>query len=105
MKKIFYLASLIALMLTSIGCISQIRPFDEYVAGWVGKPVADLIVAKQRPGSFASKSGWKEKRYVLANGNWVYVSPEKAECLVHWEINSQDIIAGYHVEGRGCDWR
>lgn len=90
------------LLITSFGCVSQIPSFNEFVNGWVGKSISDLMVAKQRPGSFASRTGWKDRRYELENGNWVYVSPDSEGCIVHWEINSKGTIVGYKVEGNRC---
>ena len=84
--------------------MSQIRPFNEYVNGWVGKPISDLKAAKQRPGSYASRIGWKDQQYKLENGNWVYVSPEREGCVIYWEVNSQGVIVGYRAEGGRCDW-
>lgn len=89
-------------VVSSLGCMSQIRPFPEYAEGWVGTSVDRLIEAKDRPGSYASRVGWKDKRYELGNGNWVYVSPERADCTVHWEVNSSRIIVGYRTEDEGC---
>lgn len=105
MKKISYLGCLGVALLSSLGCVSQIRPFEEYVAGWIGKPLAELTVAMQRPGSFASRTGWKEEQYKLPNGNLVYVSPERSDCLIHWEISSRNIIIGYRTEGTHCNWK
>ena len=104
MVKITVAIIFCTLLVVSFGCASQIRPFNEYVNGWVGKPISDLVVAKQRPGSFASRIGWKDRRYVLENGNWIYVSPEREGCIVHWEINTKDIIVGCKVEGSRCNW-
>lgn len=104
MKKVLGVICFGSLILISLGCMSQIRPFNEYVNGWVGKPIADLIAAKQRTGSYSSRTGWKDRQYKLESGNWVYVFPEREGCIVHWEVNSQDIIVSYHTEGARCDW-
>lgn len=104
MKKIFVIFPVIAMLLVSFGCMSQIRPFPEYANGWIGKPINRLIIATKRPGSFASRTGWREKQYKLENGNWVYVSPEREGCVVHWEVNPQDIIVNYRTEGDHCDF-
>lgn len=103
--KTLVVISLNALFFTSFGCMSQITAFSEYANSAIGSPIDTLIEAKQRPGSFASRAGWKDKRYKLENGNWVYVSPEREGCIVHWEINSQGIIVGYSVEGSRCNWK
>lgn len=92
----------IVLLLIPLGCMSQIRPFEEYAGGWVGKSVDRLIEASRRPQSYASRTGWQEKRYELGNGNWVYVSPEREGCIVHWEVSRQGTIVGYRTEGGRC---
>jgi hypothetical protein len=46
---------------------------EDHAEEWVGEPIADLIEAKHKPDSYASKSGWKEQRYDVKNGHWVYV--------------------------------
>lgn len=84
--------------------MSQIPPFTEYASRAIGSPIDSLIAAKRRPGSFASRTGWKEQKYKLENGNWVYVSPEREGCIVHWEVNPQDFIVGYRTEGDRCDF-
>lgn len=104
MKKILGVLSFSALLLTSFGCMSQIQPFKEYANSAIGRPVGILIATKQRPGSYASRAGWKDKQYQLESGNWVYVSPEREGCIVHWEVNPQGIIVGYRTEGGRCDW-
>jgi len=92
----------ISLMVTSFGCASQIPPFNEYAARWIGEPVDRLIKLSERKDSYASSIQWQDKRYELGNGNWVYVSPERRDCIVHWEVNSSRIIVGYRTEGDRC---
>ena len=92
------LLSVVALFLAA--CVTTVEDFAQ---SWVGEPVSDLIEAKHKPDSYAAKIGWKEQRYDLRNGNWVYVSPSKEGCLVHWEVNPRGIIVGYHTEGNLCD--
>ncbi|MEQ6342581.1 MAG: hypothetical protein M3A44_13290 [Gammaproteobacteria bacterium] len=104
MKKVFYVIPLNILSITLFGCMSQIRPFTEYVNGVVGQPINSYIEAGARPGSYASRIGWKDRRYKLENGNWVYVAPEREGCIIHWEVNPQGIIVGYRTEGNRCDW-
>lgn len=103
MKKLFSIIQVLAILLVLFGCMSQIRPFPEYANGWIGKSIDRLIIATRRPGSFASRIGWKEKQYKLENSNWVYVSPEREGCIVHWEVNPEGIIVGYRTEGERCD--
>jgi hypothetical protein len=56
----------------------------------------------KRPDSYASKIGWKETTYPLANGYYVFVEPLSKECSVHWDINPRDKIVGYRAIGSGC---
>jgi len=98
------LLTILLLLAVLVGCMSQIRPFSEYADGWLGKPITDLVDAKARPGSYASRTGWQERKYALPNGNWVYVSPEREGCVMHWEVTSNGSIVGYRTEGNRCDW-
>lgn len=82
-----------------IGCGSQIVSIDEATKHWVGRPIKELKEILSRRGSYASRIGWKEKNYPLANGNWVYVEPDSNNCFVHWEVNPNGIIVGYKLEG------
>jgi hypothetical protein len=84
------------------GCSSRIS-IEEHSNEWVARPLAELKQEMKRPDSYASKIGWKEATYVLANGNFVYIEPISADCSVYWEINSGDIIIGYTAKGIGCD--
>lgn len=93
----------LSLILLLSGCVSQIQPFREYTNSWIGEPVDRLMAAKHRPQSFASRTGWKEKKYKIDNG-WVYVSPETEGCIIHWHVNQEGIIVSYHTEGTRCDW-
>lgn len=94
----------VTLMVVAAGCVSQIRPFKQYADEWVGEPITRLAAAKNRSGSYASRSGWQDNNYKLDNGNWVYVSPEKEDCIVHWEVNPSGVIVGYRTEGNRCNW-
>lgn len=104
MKNMLGIISFSILLSISFGCMSQITPFAEYTKNAIDSPIDNLIAAKQRPGSYASRIGWKDRRYELENGNWVYVSPEREGCIIHWEVNPQGIIVGYRTEGGRCDW-
>lgn len=84
------------------GCVSQIVSVEEYRRDWVGQPVAELKIIIDRPTSHASRMGWKESTYKLADGNRVYVTPERTDCYIHWEINQQGIIVNSRTEGKRC---
>jgi hypothetical protein len=56
----------------------------------------------KNPDSYASKIGWKETTYPLANGNFIYIEPVSADCLIHWEINQNGIIIGYQSIEKYC---
>jgi hypothetical protein len=75
---------------------------DEHGREWIARPLTELKQEMNRPDSYASKKGWKETTYSLANGNYVYVEPIFDDCLVHWEVNSGGIIIGYQAKGNGC---
>ena len=83
------------------GCASQID-VDEHSREWIARPISELKQEVNRPDSYASKKGWKETTYPLADGNYVYVEPIGDDCLMHWEINSGGIIIGYQAKGNGC---
>lgn len=58
---------------------------------------------RERPAdSYASRIGWKEKSYLLDNGNWMYVYPIRPDCNVHFEVNTKGIITGFKTEGTEC---
>lgn|SRR5208283_3241812 len=83
------------------GCATQIS-VEDHSREWVARPLSELKQEMNRPDSYASKSGWKETTYPLANGNYVYVEPLREGCSVHWEVNSKDIIIGYDAKGNDC---
>jgi|SRR5208283_2947727 len=83
------------------GCATPVA-VEEHSSQWIARPVAELKQEMNRPDSYASKIGWKETTYSLANGNYVYVEPLREDCFVHWEINSGGIIIGYQAKGEGC---
>ncbi len=83
------------------GCASQIDA-DAYSSEWIARPLSELKQEMNRPDSYASKKGWKETTYYLADGNYVYVEPIGDDCSVHWEINSAGVIIGYRAKGNGC---
>ncbi len=80
------------------GCASQTTREDR-MTSWITRPLSELKQEMNRPDSYATKVGWKESTYQLANGNVVYIEPVSIDCSVHWEINQGGIIIGYQVKG------
>jgi len=85
--------------LFAVSCLSQIVSIEDYTKNWIGKPIERKKKSTLRPESYASRIGWKEKTYQLDNGNWVYVEPDSKNCFIHWEVNPQEIIFAYKLEG------
>ena len=97
----FNVAWLLLYIILLYGCASQVSL--EYLnRDWITRPLSELKQEMKSPDSYASKIGWKETTYPLANGNFVYVEPVSADCSVHWEINQDGIIIGYQAKGNGC---
>lgn len=93
----------ICLSLIVSGCfVSQIPKFEDYSSQVIGTPVNDLRERSNRPQSYASRIGWQENTYNLSDGNWVYVSPVRPDCIVHWMVNKEGIIYDYKTEGERC---
>ena len=88
-------------------CVSQILPVDEWAKGWVGEPVQRLIKLAERPRDPTrdpvAKFLWKPNAYTLSNGNSVYIRQVAKDCFVHFEVNRDQIIVGYRLEGTTCD--
>lgn len=82
------------------GCVSQIASLDDYVKGWIGRPIEEHKMILARPTSYKSRIGWKETTYKLPNGHWVFVEPEP-RCFIHWEVNSEGFIVGYKLVDGG----
>lgn len=103
-KENYLLFSVLAISCTILnaGCLSQISPFKTAADSWIGRPIQEIREINERLGSYANRIKWKEKTYNLENGNWVYVEPDRQDCLVHWEVNREGIIVGYTTEGEGC---
>ena len=98
---LFNAGCLLFLIVFLNGCASQMA-VDEHSSEWIARPLSELKQEMKRPDSYASKKGWKETTYSLANGNYVYVEPIRDDCFMHWEINSGGIIIGYQAKGSGC---
>ena len=99
---LFNAACLLFFMVFLNGCASQIN-VDNYSSEWIARPLSELKQEMSLPDSYASKKGWKETTYSLADGNYVYVEPIGDDCFVHWEINSRGIIIGSQAKGNGCE--
>ena len=93
----------IALLPYLTGCMSQILSDTEWAKGWIGEPANRIIRLVESPASYAERIGWKDRRYTLNNGNWVYVVPSRPDCLVHFEVNHEGVIEKYTLVGDGCE--
>ncbi|NJD55629.1 MAG: hypothetical protein FIA94_04390 [Nitrospirae bacterium] len=92
---------LLLCMIFLYGCASQIS-LEDLSREWIARPLSELKQEMKSPDSYASRIGWKETTYPLANRNFVFVEPVGANCTVHWEINEGGIIIGYQAKGDGC---
>jgi hypothetical protein len=81
---------------------SQIQTLDEYGKACVGLNIAVVRDLTRGPNSYATRVGWEEKSYALANGHLVYVQPDRPNCEIHFEVDSEGIIVGYTPMGTGC---
>jgi hypothetical protein len=88
-------------MILLYGCAAQMS-LEDLTRDWIARPLSERKQEIEKPDSYASKIGWKETVYPLANRNFVYVEPISADCSVHWEINETGIIVGYRAKGTGC---
>jgi hypothetical protein len=96
------MARIAVAILFALGLLAGCATTEDFAHGWVGEPIVDFLDAMHRPDTYASRTGWKEQKYQLKNGNWVYVSPNKEGCLVHWEVDKRGVIVGYRLEGAKC---
>jgi hypothetical protein len=81
---------------------SQIPTLDEYGKACIGLNISVIRELTVGPNSYATRVGWEEKTYALANGHLVYVQPDRPNCEIHFEVNSEDIVVGYTPMGTGC---
>lgn len=97
------------LLLLTVGMgacsFSQIPTLKEYGEAAIGLNVAVIRTLIEHPNSYASRIGWQEKTYTLANGHWVYVEPDRPNCEIHYEVNGEDVIVGYTPVGTGCKYQ
>lgn len=94
----WYLA-LLALLIA--GCAHQVT-VEDLTNEWISRPLSELKESMKQPDSYASKIGWHEKTYPLADGYYAFVEPVGPDCTIHWRINQRDIIVSYRAEGSGC---
>lgn len=87
------------------GCGSQIPGLREWADQCIGRPVAEQERLDAEPQSYGSRIGWKTKIYDLPNGNRVYVSPDRKDCEVHFEVDKAGIMIGYQLVGKGCRYQ
>ena len=92
---------LLLLLLFLAGCTHQIS-VEALSNEWIARPLSELKQAMKSPASYASKIGWQEKIYPLANGYYAYVEPLSPDCSIHWSVNQRDIIVDYRAIGSGC---
>jgi hypothetical protein len=88
-----------------LGCNSQIPTLREWADQGIGQPIEVMQEAEARPESYASRIGWRTKRYDLPNGNWVHVAPDRKDCEVHFEVDKGGIVVGYQLVGKGCRYQ
>lgn len=103
MRKSVSVMALVFCLLS--GCISQIPSLRKWADQCVGLPVAELQAMEAEPESYASRVGWKTKRYDLPNGNWVHVAPDRKDCEVHFEVDKAGIVVAYQLVGEGCRYQ
>ncbi len=92
---------LLLLLVFLAGCAHQIS-VEDLSNEWIARPLSELKQAMKSPDSYASKIGWEEKTYPLANGYFAYVEPISPDCSIHWSVNQRDIIVDYRAIGSGC---
>jgi hypothetical protein len=92
---------LLCSMVLLCGCASQLS-LDDLSREWITRPLSELQQEMKKPDSYAAQIGWKESTYQLANRNYVYIEPIRADCYIHWEVNENGIIVGYQAKGKGC---
>jgi hypothetical protein len=105
MRSSGFLIALVLLLSVQAGCISQIPTLREWADQCIGLPVAELQAMEAEPESYASRVGWKTKRYELPNGNWVHVAPDRKDCEVHFEVDKAGIVVAYQLVGEGCRYQ
>lgn len=105
MRKSGFFIPLVLLCSLLAGCISQIPGLREWADQRIGQTVAEQQRLDAEPESYASRIGWKTRTYDLPNGNWVYVSPDRDNCEVHFEVDKAGIMIAYQLVGEGCRYQ
>lgn len=95
----------VAVLLILAGCNSQIPGLREWADQGIGQPITNLEAIDARPESYAGRIGWRTTTYLLPNGNWVYVHPDRKDCEVHYEVDKAGIAVGYQLVGEGCRYQ
>jgi hypothetical protein len=83
-------------------CSTSIPGLKEWADPIIGHPIAIIRENDKRPGSYASRIGWKEKTYPLDDSRWVYVHADRPGCEIHFEVNADGNVLGYRAVGEGC---
>lgn len=99
----FVLSKILCVLLFFVfiyGCTST-KYLEIHTNEWVARPLSELKKSMNKPDSYASKTGWKETTYPLANGNYVFVEPLNKDCSVHWEVSQRGTIVGFKTAS-GC---
>lgn len=93
-------AVLLVVLSTLVGCGGGIFAFDSYAKGWLGHPLQSYLESKQLR---LERSSVDIKHPVkLESGNWMYSITDKDDCVINWEVDSDDTIVDYRFEGKGC---
>lgn len=88
------------LLIALFGC-GGVFAFDKYAKGWVGHPLQSYLESNQYL-RFDSEPGDIKHPVKLENGNWRYTVTDRKDCVIHWEVDSEDIIVDYRFEGDRC---
>lgn len=95
--------SILILCILFAGCCCSVKNWAE---SGIGVHIDKLREVDAKSASdtrtYMHKVNWKETTYPLKNGNWVYVTPIRKGCFVHFEVNRDGIIVGYSLEGDRC---
>ena len=87
-KKVFLVLAIAILF----GC-SYFVSWDDLGNSWVGHPIEEIIDLWGKPDQvITTGNGQREYKYHRRQ-----VDPS---CVHYWIVNSQDVITGFHYEGR-----
>ena len=91
---------MIGLLYLPAGCISKIVPIKDYAPGQIGKNIFIFIEEDKHGAESAYKLwGWRDKKVIISNERWEYVTMVARSCWIHWIVNKEDIIVDYRTEG------